>query len=131
MHSLLWAEISPRLDAIVKPLPLIVSIAVILFVYHAFQPSQSNAPILNGRKGLELTNQRPKKEYVSQATKLVGNWFKSNPNKPVRLISDVEEITVLPPSLAQEIRSDKRLSFSQWTFKVCWIAGLLQARKLT
>ncbi|KAI8659979.1 hypothetical protein NCS56_01216200 [Fusarium sp. Ph1] len=117
MHSLLWAEISPRLDAIGKPLPLIVSIAVILFVYHAFQPSRSNVPILNGRKGLELTNQRLKKEYVSQATKLVGDWFKSNPNKPVRLISDVEEITVLPPSLAQEIRSDKRLSFSQWTFK--------------
>lgn len=116
---MLWAEISPRLDAIGKPLPLIVTIAVILFVYHAFQTSRSNVPILNGRKGLELTNQRPKKEYVSQATKLVGDWFKSNPNKPVRLIADVEEITVLPPSLAQEIRSDKRLSFSQWTFKVC------------
>ncbi|RSL54937.1 hypothetical protein CEP54_009622 [Fusarium duplospermum] len=60
---------------------------------------------------------RLKKEYVSQATKLVSDWFKSNPNKPVRLISGVEEITVLPPSLAQEIRSDKRLSFGQWTFK--------------
>ncbi|KAI8714881.1 hypothetical protein NCS52_01209000 [Fusarium sp. LHS14.1] len=117
MQSMLWAEISPRLDAIGKPVPLLVTTAVILFVYHAFQPSRSNVPILNSRKGLEFTNQRPKKEYVSQATKLVGDWFNSNPTKPVRLISDVEEITVLPPSLAQEIRSDKRLSFSQWTFK--------------
>ncbi|KAM0433860.1 hypothetical protein ACHAPT_003803 [Fusarium lateritium] len=117
MHSALYAKISPRLEAIGKPLPVIVATIVAILVYYAFQAPRSNVPLLNGRKGLELSNQRPKKDFVSQANKLVGDWFKSNPNKPVRLIGDVEEITVLPPSMAQEIRSDKRLSFNRLTFK--------------
>ncbi|KAH7111907.1 hypothetical protein B0J13DRAFT_461677, partial [Dactylonectria estremocensis] len=44
--------------------------------------------------------------------------FTAYPEKPIRFIGEVAEITVLPPSFAQEIRNDNRLSFTNWTFKM-------------
>lgn len=118
MSSVQWTEIWSRYDAIEKSLPFIITVALVLIISRAFQASRSNVPLANPKKGLELSRQRAKKDFVSHANRLVGDWFKTNPNKPMRFIGDVEEITVLPPSLAQEIRNDKRLSFNQWTYKV-------------
>lgn len=112
-----YAEIWPRYGAIDNPFPLIFT-AVLALIYYSLQAPRSNVPLANPKGGMQLSKQAAKQKFVSQANKLIGEWFKTHPNKPIRLIGDVEDITVLPPSLAQEIRNDKRLSFDQWTFKV-------------
>ncbi|KAH6974529.1 cytochrome P450 [Ilyonectria sp. MPI-CAGE-AT-0026] len=117
MSSAQWTEIWSRYDAMEKSLPFVIAVTLVLIIHCASQAPRSNVPLTNPKKGLEFSRQRAKKDFVSHANRLVGDWFKTNPNKPMRLIADVEEVTVLPPSLAQEIRNDKRLSFNQWTYK--------------
>lgn len=118
MSSAQWAEIWSRYDTIEKSLPFVIAVTLVLIIHCASQAPRSNVALANPKKGLGFSRQRAKKTFVSHANRLVGDWFKTNPNQPMRLIADVEEITVLPPSLAQEIRNDKRLSFNQWTYKV-------------
>ncbi|KAH8663815.1 cytochrome P450 [Ilyonectria robusta] len=118
MSSAQWTETWSRYDAIEKSLPFVIAVALVLIIHRASQAPRSDVPLANPKKRPEFSRQRAKKDFVSHANRLVGDWFKTNPNKPMRLIADVEEITVLPPSLAQEIRNDKRLSFNQWTYKV-------------
>lgn len=118
MSSAQWTETWSRYDAIEKSLPFVIAVALVLIIHRASQAPRSDVPLANPKKGPEFSRQRAKKDFVSHANRLVGDWFKTNPNKPMRLIADLEEITVLPPSLAQEIRNDKRLSFNQWTYKV-------------
>jgi hypothetical protein len=113
-----WTEIWRAYEATGKSFALVVTASLFLVFYYTSQGPRSNIPLANPEKGLYFSRQRAKKEFVSQANTLVSEWFKTNPNKPMRLIGDVKEVTVLPPSLAQEIRNDKRLSFNQWTFKV-------------
>ncbi|KID64686.1 cytochrome P450, partial [Metarhizium brunneum ARSEF 3297] len=112
-----WTEIWHSYEATGKSLAFAITAALFLVFCYTWQGPCSNIPLANPKKGIYLSGQRAKKEFVSQANKLVCEWFKTNPNKPIRLIGDVKEVTVLPPSLAQEIRNDKRLSFNQWTFK--------------
>lgn len=47
---------------------------------------------------------------------MLARWFSANPGKPIRVISDYGEVTVLPPDMANEIRNDTRLSFSKWVY---------------
>lgn len=126
-----WTEIWHAYEATGKSLALAFTAALFLVFYYTSQGPRSNIPLANPKKGIYLSGQRAKKEFVSQANKLVCEWFKTNPNKPIRLIGDVKEVTVLPPSLAQEIRNDKRLSFNQWTFKVPSTSFWLPAPQLT
>ncbi|KAJ4252797.1 hypothetical protein NW762_010703 [Fusarium torreyae] len=110
MDSQAWTDIWSKYEALGKSFPLIVTIAIALFIHYALQGSRSDVPLANPRYS-------KRKDFVPQANKIVAEWFKTNPNKPMRLIGDVDEVTVLPPDLAHEIRNDKRLSFAQWTFK--------------
>ncbi|KAF2994024.1 hypothetical protein E8E14_001993 [Neopestalotiopsis sp. 37M] len=74
-------------------------------------------PLLNPRKSLQTSDKQAKTEFVRNAGQLLRTWFKTNPDKPARLIGDVGNVIVLPPHLAQEIRNDKRLDFAKWTYK--------------
>lgn len=117
MESLSW-EVKSSLEALGKPVPLVVTILLLFIAFKAYRPTSTNAPLLNPRKPYELSDGSAKAGFVTNGYSMVADWFKKNPEKPMRLISDTGEITVLPPSRAQEIRNEKRLSFTAFTYEV-------------
>lgn len=109
-------------DPSAKPFPYLVTAFLLIVIVYSLQGPRypKNIKHLNPRAPLEFSDTRPKKEFVANSREMIANWFKTNPDKPCRVISDFGEITVLPPRFANEIKSDDRLSFSKWTYKVCY-----------
>lgn len=105
MHSLSW-EVKSSLEALGKPLPLVVPILLLFIAFKAYHPASPNAPLLNPRKSYEPSDGPAKAGFVANEHRIVADWLKKNPEKPMRLISDTGGITVLPPSRAQEIRNE-------------------------
>ncbi|GKT80743.1 cytochrome P450 monooxygenase [Colletotrichum tofieldiae] len=102
-------------DTSAKPLSyFLTTILVVLFVY-SMQGSKLNIPSINQKRKFELTNSRPKRNYLINARGIMRQWFSQNPNKPTRLISDMGETVVLPPSMANEIRNHSHLSFTEFS----------------
>ncbi|KAL0932251.1 cytochrome p450 monooxygenase [Colletotrichum truncatum] len=104
-----------NLDASAKPLSYFLTTILVVFFVYSLQGPKFNTPSINSKGTFELTNRRPKQRYLTNAREMMYSWFKANPNKPVRLISDMGETIVLPPSMANEIRNDSRLSFTQFS----------------
>ncbi|GKT47702.1 cytochrome P450 monooxygenase TRI1 [Colletotrichum spaethianum] len=102
-------------DASAKPLPYFFTTILIIFFIYSLQGSKLNIPSINQKKLYELTNSRPKRNYLTNARGIMRQWFSKNPNKPTRLISDMGETIVLPPSMANEIRNHKNLSFTEFS----------------
>lgn len=101
----------------VKPLPYILMAVALIAVSYSLRLSRSGIPHLNPKAPFELTDTRSKTEFVLGARRMLERWFTTNPSKPVRVIADYGEVIVLPPDMANEIRNDERLSFSQWVFR--------------
>ncbi|KAK0614946.1 cytochrome P450 [Bombardia bombarda] len=113
-----WAEFS---DPASKPLTYLITAFMVVLLLYSLQgpgsPSTKSLPHLNPKHPFEFSDTRPKKAFVSGAREMVAAWFRSNPDKPTRIISDFGELTLLPPLMADELRNDKRLSFSGWTYR--------------
>ncbi|KAK3321311.1 putative cytochrome P450 monooxygenase [Cercophora scortea] len=118
-----WADMSWDMipDPSVKPLPYLVTAFLAMVMIYSLQASvfgaKNTIPHLNPRRPFEFTDTRAKKDFNFGAKKMLAGWFGANPDKPVRVISGVGEVTVLPPHLANELRNDDRLDFSKWTHK--------------
>ncbi|KAK7698103.1 hypothetical protein SLS64_012878 [Diaporthe eres] len=99
-----------------KPIPYLVATFVFaVLVYSLGSKPKSDAPVLNPRQPFELTGQRAKGVFYQQCRSLLRNWFESHPSEPAQLITDYGHVTVLPPSMANEIRSDPKLSFADFS----------------
>ncbi|QPC76567.1 hypothetical protein HYE68_007319 [Fusarium pseudograminearum] len=112
-----YAEAWLRPEAIASIIPLVIT-TILAIIYYGLQSSRSSVHLANPKGKLQLSKQGAKQTFVSQANILLSDWFSAHPEKPIRFIGEIEEMTILPPSLAQEIRSDKRLSFSGWSVKM-------------
>lgn len=100
-----------------EPLPyLLASLACLaaLLYAHAVQA----VAVVNPRKRFELTDSRVRREFIKDARGLLDGWFRDNPGRPVNINADIGVVTVLPPSMADEIRNDTRLSFTESTARV-------------
>ncbi|KAJ3536578.1 hypothetical protein NM208_g1525 [Fusarium decemcellulare] len=107
MSTLSWTGATYFDEETARPVAYTVATLLFLvFIYFNRPTTKSNVPLLSS-----------KDEFASKAHRFIEDWFNKNPEKPMRLAGDVADITVLPPILAQEIRNDKRLDFSRWTFK--------------
>ncbi|RAH58518.1 cytochrome P450 monooxygenase [Aspergillus piperis CBS 112811] len=84
---------------------------------HTTMPVPVLDTALNPKKHFELTSTRVKWEFFFNAQRLLRDWFTTHPSTPVPLHTDVGEMTMLPPSMANEIRNKEHLSFSQWAMK--------------
>jgi hypothetical protein len=113
-----WVD-DPTTVSALTPYFLAATFVLAALLLFQRQKSASNIPHLNPRKAHELTDTRPKMDFLFDSRSMLNNWFRDHPDKPVRVIGDVGEVTILPPHLANEIRNDPRLSFSRWVFKVC------------
>jgi len=106
-----------------KPLPYIVTALTGILLLYTFtstfrNSNPNNLHHVNPKKPLDITGLGSKKAFYFQCRKLLGDWFGKNPDKAVRIItSDVGELMVLPPHLTNEIRSDPRLTFSDYIYK--------------
>lgn len=74
---------------------------------------------LNPKGFLEFTDARVKKEFLQKGNALIRTWFSCNPDKPADITADSGPMTILPASLANEIRNDKRFDFAKLIFNVC------------
>ena len=81
-----------------------------LTVRRIFAPKPS-APLLNPRRFYEFSDNGPVSRILNTTRETIEEWFAKNPETPMRLICDLGEVTVLPPSMADEIKKDSRLSF--------------------
>lgn len=106
-------------DITAKPIPyLIATCLFVVFVYSLSTKPKSKAPFLNPRRAFELTAERAKGVYHRDCRSLLRNWFDSHPNDPAQLITDYGNMTVLPPSMANEIRNNPKLSFTDFGAEV-------------
>ncbi|WQF76631.1 Putative cytochrome P450 [Colletotrichum destructivum] len=103
------------LDAPASPIPYFFATLLAAFFIYSMQGPKINLPSTNQKKFFELTNSRPKKYYLANARSIMGQWFSANPNKPMKMVSDMDESIVLPPSMANEIRSHNHLSFTEFS----------------
>ncbi|TDZ23970.1 Cytochrome P450 monooxygenase TRI1 [Colletotrichum orbiculare MAFF 240422] len=103
------------LDASAKPLSYFITTLLVIVFAYSMRGSKLDLPSVNSRGRFELTAVQPKKRYLTSARDMIYTWFKANPNKPVKLISDIGETIVLPPSMANEIKNDSRLSFMKFS----------------
>lgn len=117
-----------------KPIPYLVATFVfVVLVYSLGSKPKSDAPLLNPRQPFELTDQRAKGVFYQQCRSLLRNWFESHPSEPAQLITDYGHVTVLPPSMANEIRNDPKLSFADFSADVSvpGMCALLRMRVVT
>ncbi|KAJ6784660.1 hypothetical protein PWT90_03223 [Aphanocladium album] len=110
-----YLEALPQ-DAALKPVPIIIASLIATVIAIAFRLSTaSTLPVLNPKGAFEFTDRRVKASFRKDASKLLRGWFAKNPSKPVVIYGDMGPVTVLPPTMANEIRNDSRLGFIEVT----------------
>lgn len=70
-------------------------------------------PYLNPKKPFEWSPARAAQEIILNARNLMYLSANSLLGKPFRVLGDVGDVIILPPDVGQEIRNDKRFSFTQ------------------
>ncbi|KAJ2966599.1 hypothetical protein NQ176_g10072 [Zarea fungicola] len=115
----MFAEIKSYLEAMpqdagLKPVPIILAslIAAAIALYWRISTS-SKLPRINAKGAFEISDSRTKAVWMKDGANLIRDWFAKNPDKPVLIVTDSGPLTVLPPSMAQEIRNDSRLGFTE------------------
>ncbi|OJI79583.1 hypothetical protein ASPTUDRAFT_78935 [Aspergillus tubingensis CBS 134.48] len=104
------------LDYTSMPVPVLISLALGLSLLLLRRFTYKDTA-LNPKRTFELTSTRVKQEFYFNAQRLLRDWFTTHPNTPVPLHTDVGTMTMLPPSMANEIRNNEHLSFSRWAMK--------------
>ncbi|OAQ97573.1 hypothetical protein LLEC1_01206 [Akanthomyces lecanii] len=112
-----YLEALPQ-EAALKPLPIILASVVAAVIAIAFRISTaSKLPTLNPKGTFEISDRRIKANFQKNAATLLRDWFAKNPDKPVVINGDMGPMTILPPSMANEIRNDPRLGFMEVTME--------------
>jgi hypothetical protein len=92
----------------------------LLFAVSIFM-RRSNAPrvsTLNAKHFWEPFGRRVLLQYLSNARGMLHQWFLSNPSSPVLVHSEIGAVLVLPGSMADEIKNDKRFHLRQQVERV-------------
>ncbi|SMQ54553.1 unnamed protein product [Zymoseptoria tritici ST99CH_3D7] len=74
---------------------------------------RSSNPLLNAKGFFELSDRRIKIAFLGNARPMLSDWFGKHQNSPVSIYSDTGVLMVLPGSMANEIRNDKRFHLRQ------------------
>ncbi len=113
-----YLEALPQ-EAALKPLPILLASVVAAVIAVVFRLSTaSKLPTLNPKGTFEISDRRVKANFQKNATKLLRDWFAKNPSKAVVINGDMGPLTILPPTMANEIRNDSRLGFMEVTMEV-------------
>ncbi|KAL0934388.1 cytochrome p450 monooxygenase [Colletotrichum truncatum] len=74
-------------------------------------------PYLNPKKRFEWSSARAVGHFIANARKMLYDTANSLSGKPFRVLNDIGDVIVLPPDFGQEIRNDKRFSFTQGLYE--------------
>ncbi|KAI0599020.1 cytochrome P450 [Biscogniauxia sp. FL1348] len=112
-----WEQWIPNPVA-VQTLPYFVTaiLVVIGVMTLGSSRSKSDVPMLNPAKPFSLTYTEAKKIFRNSSIKLLERGKALYSGKPFRMMTDVGEVTVLPHTLADEIRNHPNLSFIKGTY---------------
>lgn len=98
---------------------LLLFIVPTVYFHHTARSRLRNlAPLINPKSPFELTNERPRKEFIANAKGIIHSWFKAHPNSPARVNGDVGEYTILPPHMIGEVDREELVSLTRWAYKV-------------
>ncbi|KAF3023107.1 hypothetical protein E8E14_013516 [Neopestalotiopsis sp. 37M] len=87
---------------------LLVPNIIILFTWKW----NSALPLVNPKRSYEVTSSRAVREFTTSAKDIIYTAVKRFGSRPFRVISDFGEVVILRPQQGDEIRNDKRFSFT-------------------
>lgn len=97
--------------------PTILSCIIVTLVGSLIQMCIKNprptVHILNPMESFEFSRQRVLKIYYQTAHESLQTWFRQHPDRAVALHAESGPLTILPASMADEIRRDKRLNLNK------------------
>lgn len=98
---------------------MLLSMVTIIYCHNNVRAKMRNlAPLSNPKKPFELTNERVRKVFIANAKGMIHSWFKTHPNKPVRINGDVGQYTIIPPHMIGEVDREELVSLTRWAYKV-------------
>lgn len=100
-----------------SPIPYLMIILALAAVAVHWSDRSSN-PLLNAKGFFELSDRRIKIAFLGNARPMLSDWFGKHQNSPVSIYSDTGVLMVLPGSMANEIRNDKRFHLRQQVERV-------------
>jgi hypothetical protein len=97
---------------------LLFIVPLIYYHHNARSRTRNLAPLINPKSPFELTNERPRKEFIANAKGIIHSWFKTHSNSPARVNGDVGQYTILPPHMIGEVDREELVSLTRWAYKV-------------
>jgi hypothetical protein len=80
--------------------------------------TSSRIPIVNKKSLSDLFGSDSRSDFAAHGRQIFDQAVQKFPQRPFRVHSELGLMTVLPPSMADEVRNDPRLSFAKHTEKV-------------
>ncbi|ROW00374.1 hypothetical protein VMCG_07263 [Cytospora schulzeri] len=112
------------LDLTTNPIPyavtaiLILVVIVSVHVHSSSNNGHKKVPVLNPKGPFELTTARTRHEYDMNSWDMMYQGMRKYPDQPFRILSgELQDIMVLPPRYANEIKNDDRFSFASLVTK--------------
>jgi hypothetical protein len=87
-------------------------------VYFLRQSNSTGYQVVNPRKSFEFTNARVKEDFMTNAKAIVYRALDKYAGKPFSVLTDCDDMIVLPNKYAHEVRNHPDLSFLASTRKV-------------
>ncbi|KAF6827222.1 cytochrome p450 monooxygenase, partial [Colletotrichum musicola] len=107
-----------RQEAYPSPWLLAAScLPMLLLSFFLMRDQGTKIPYLNPKKRFEWSSARAVQEIIFDARQKLYRSASGVLGKPFRVLSDVGDVIILPPQFGQEIRNDKRFSFTQRLFE--------------
>ncbi|KAH7009754.1 cytochrome P450 [Ilyonectria destructans] len=100
------------------PIPDFLALGLILIGFFLFRDKATKLPCLNPKKPFELSDKRAVSEFIDDSRHMLYNVARSFMGKHYRVLSDLSDVIILPPHIGDEIRNDKRFSFSEGLVEV-------------
>lgn len=98
--------------------PYIAAVGLILLGFLLFRDKGTKLPYVNPKSPFELSDKRAVSEFIYASKHMLYNVARSFMGKPYRVLSDLGDVIILPPHIGDEIRNDKRFSFSEGPVEV-------------
>lgn len=113
----------PVIDLLSEAPPLLVwgvTLLVVLPIAHnLFQSfSLSSLPTVNQKSLWDVSGSKARANFMMNGRAIYQEAVKKFPNKPYRAHTEIGFMTILPPSMANEVKNDARLSHNQHIFNV-------------
>lgn len=108
--------------SLVKVQPFSVILIIVLGslgIHHWLNrlPKTAKFPLVNPAQGLELTDIGRRKDWFLHGSRILRDAEASNPDRPFNMLTGSGEMTILPPYMADELRSEPELSFLKYLYQ--------------